>query len=272
MPILGRSAALPCSSSDAMPLPHNSFKSALNEGRQQLGIWSTFCSPIVAEILGKSGFDWILFDSEHSPVEIAGLLPLLQAASGGPAACVVRPAWNDPVLIKRILDIGAQTVLLPFVQNSEEAHRAVQSCRYPPVGRRGVSGTTRASDFGRTGNYLTAAAEQTCVLVQVETGEALGQLAQIAGVPGVDGVFIGPSDLSASMGYLGNPGHADVQAAIKAAVGPIRAAGKAAGILATSVPDAKRYLAWGYQFVACNVDVRIFVQGLDALRTEMTSQ
>jgi len=269
MRILGRSAQSPCSSSDAMPLPENSFKSALREGRRQLGVWSTFCSPIVAEILGKSGFDWILFDAEHSPVEIAGLLPLLQAASCGPATSVVRPAWNDPVLIKRILDIGAQTVLLPFVQTSEEARRAVQSCRYPPDGRRGVSGTTRASDFGRTSNYLKTAAEQICVLVQVETGEALGQLEQIAGVPGVDGVFIGPSDLSASMGHLGNPGHADVQAAIKAAVGPIRAAGKAAGILATSAPDAKRYLDWGYQFVACNVDVRIFVQGLDTLRAEM---
>lgn len=265
-----RSAALPYSSCDAMALPHNTFKRALREGRCQLGIWSTFCSPIAAEILGKSGFDWILFDSEHSPVEIAGMLPLLQAANGGPASCAVRPAWNDPVLIKRILDIGAQTVLLPFVQTSEEAHRAVQSCRYPPDGRRGVSGTTRAGDFGRTSNYLKTAAEQICVLVQVETGEAFGRLAEIAAVSGVDGVFIGPSDLSASLGYLGNPGHADVQAAIKAAVAPIRAAGKAAGILATSAPDAKRYLDWGYQFVACNVDVRIFVQGLDALRTEMS--
>ena len=253
-----------------MPLPHNAFKSALRQGRRQLGIWSSFCSPIAAEILGKSGFDWILFDSEHSPVEIAGLLPLLQAASSGPASSVVRPAWNDPVLIKRILDIGAQTVLLPFVQTSEEAHRAVQSCRYSPDGRRGVSGTTRASDYGRTSDYLKTAAKQICVLIQVETGEALGQLEQIAGVSGVDGVFIGPSDLSASMGHLGNPAHADVQAAIKGAVDPIRAAGKAAGILATSVPDAKRYLEWGYQFVACNVDVRIFVQGLDALRTEMS--
>ena len=151
MPILGRLAPLPCSSSDAMSLPENSFKSALRAGRQQLGVWSTFCSPIVAEILGKSGFDWILFDSEHSPVEIAELLPLLQAAGSGPATSVVRPAWNDPVLIKRVLDIGAQTVLLPFVQNSLEAHRAVQSCRYPPEGRRGVSGTTRANDFGPLG-------------------------------------------------------------------------------------------------------------------------
>lgn len=252
-----------------MPVPHNSFKAALKEGRQQLGIWSTFCSPIVAEILGKSAFDWILFDAEHSPIEVADLLPLLQAANTGPASAVVRPAWNDPVLIKRVLDIGAQTVLLPFVQNSAEAIRAVQSCRYPPEGRRGVSGTTRASDFGRTANYLKTAAEQICVLVQVETGEALRQLDEIAAVQDIDGVFIGPSDLSASMGHLGNPGHAAVQAAIKAAVGPIHAAGKAAGILATSVPDAKRYLEWGYQFVACNVDVRIFVQGLEALHAEM---
>ncbi len=266
----GRSAASPCSSCDAVPPPHNTFKTALSQGRRQLGIWSTFCSPLAAEILGKSGFDWILFDSEHSPVEIAGLLPLLQAAGGGPASCVVRPAWNDPVLIKRVLDIGAQTLLLPFVQSAEEADRAVRSCRYPPAGWRGVSGTTRANDFGRTSDYLKTAADEICVLVQVETGEALGQLERISAVPGVDGVFIGPADLSASMGHLGNPGHAEVQSAIKAAVGPIRAAGKAAGILATSVPDARRYLEWGYQFVACNVDVRIFVQGLDALRSEMS--
>ena len=244
-----------------MSLPQNTFKAALKEGRPQLGIWSTFCSPIVAEILGKSAFDWILFDAEHSPVEVAGLLTLLQAAAGGAATAVVRPAWNDPVLIKRVLDIGAQSVLLPFVQNADEAVRAVQSCRYPPNGRRGVSGTTRASDFGRTANYLKSAAEQICIVVQVETGDALNQLDRISSVQGIDGVFIGPSDLSASMGYLGNPGHAEVQAAIKAAVAPIRAAGKAAGILATSVTDAKRYLDWGYQFVACNVDVRIFVQG-----------
>lgn len=254
-----------------MPLPHNAFKTALRERRRQLGIWSTFCSPIAAEILANSGFDWILFDSEHSPVEVAGLLPLLQAAGNGRASLVVRPAWNDAVLIKRVLDIGAQTVLLPFVQNAEEARRAVQSCRYPPEGRRGVSGTTRAGGFGRTTNYLNTAAEQICVLVQVETGEAMAQLDDIAGVDGIDGVFIGPSDLSASMGHLGNPGHAHVQSAIKAAVGPIHAAGKAAGILATTVPDAKRYLDWGYQFVACNVDVRIFVQGVEALRNELNS-
>src|ERR1700730_6493612 len=164
MPILGRSAASPCSSCDAMALPHNAFKSALAEGRRQLGVWSTFCSPIAAEILGKSGFDWILFDSEHSPVEIAGLLPLLQAANSGPAASVVRPAWNDSVLIKRILDIGAQTVLLPFVQTPEEARRAVQSCRYPPDGWRGVSGTTRAGGFGRGGDYFKNTSEQKSLL------------------------------------------------------------------------------------------------------------
>jgi 4-hydroxy-2-oxoheptanedioate aldolase len=253
-----------------MALAHNAFKTALREGRQQLGMWSSLCSPIAAEILAKSGFDWILFDSEHSPIEVSGLLPLLQAAGLGPASSVVRPAWNDPVLIKRVLDLGAQSILLPFVQTWEEAQRAVQSCRYPPEGRRGVSALTRAGDFGRTADYLKNAAEQICILVQVETGEALSQLDQIAGVTGIDGVFIGPADLSASMGYLGNPGHPDVQAAVKAAVGPIRAAGKAAGILATAAADAKRYLEWGYQFVACNVDVRIFVQGVDALRAEMT--
>src|SRR5882762_11334146 len=215
MPILGRSAASPCSSCDAMPLPHNAFKRALQEGRRQLGIWSTFCSPIVAEILGKSGFDWILFDSEHSPVEIAGLLPLLQAASGGPAASVVRPAWNDPVLIKRILDIGAQSVLLPFVQTAEEARRAVAAVRYPPRGMRGVSASSRASNFGRIKDYLQKADEEICLLVQIESKLALEQLEAISTTEGVDGVFIGPADLSASLGHLGDPQHPETQNALQ---------------------------------------------------------
>ena len=265
-----RWAALPCNwCREIMTVARNRFKAAIREGRTQLGIWSSLCSPAVAEMLAQSAFDWVLFDAEHSPVEIAGLMPLLQAAGNGQANAVVRPPWNDPVLIKRVLDIGAQTILLPFVQNRAEAEAAVASVRYPPDGRRGVAGTTRASGYGRVAGYHAGAAEEICTLVQVETGEALRDLEAIASVDGVDGVFIGPSDLSASLGHLGLPKHPEVQEAIRQAAGVIRANGKAPGILATSAEDAKRYRDWGYVFVACGVDVGLLVKAVDALAAEM---
>ena len=253
-----------------MDLAHNAFKAALKAKVPQLGIWSSLASPIVAELLGQSAFDWVLFDAEHAPVDLASLQPLLQACAGGKAHAAVRPPWNDMVMVKRVLDMGAQTVLLPFVQTPEEATAAVASTRYPPDGVRGVSVATRAGGFGRRTQYLQHAGNEICTLVQVETTEALGQLDAIAAVPNVDGVFIGPSDLSASMGLLGQPGHPDVQAAIKAAARTILAAGKAPGILALNATDARRYLDWGFLFVACNLDIRILVQGVDALHAEVT--
>lgn len=252
-----------------MEIPKNTFKAALAQGEVQLGLWSSLCSPVVSEMLGRSGFDWILFDAEHSPVDIAGLLPLLQAAAVGPAACAVRPPWNDKVLIKRILDIGAQTLLLPFVENPEEAADAVRSCRYPPLGVRGVAGSTRASGYGKVADYHHKASDEICLLVQVETAGALEHLPAIAATDGVDGVFIGPSDLAASMGHLGDFNHPDVQGAIKAAAQTIRAAGKAPGILAGSAQDAKRYRDWGFLFVACGMDLRLLSAGIDSLLSDM---
>ncbi|MDW3206441.1 MAG: HpcH/HpaI aldolase/citrate lyase family protein [Alphaproteobacteria bacterium] len=252
-----------------MELKKNTFKAALKEGRPQLGIWSSFCSPVVSEMLANAGFDWTLIDAEHAPLEIADLLPLLQASAAGPAMPAVRPPWNDKVLIKRVLDIGAQTILLPFVENPEEAAAAVRACRYPPDGIRGVAGATRASGYGKIKDYLHRAQDEICILVQVETGAALAQLSEIASTDGVDGVFIGPSDLSASLGHLGNPGHPDVQTAIKQAAQTIRAAGKAPGILAVSADDAQRYLDWGYLFVACGIDTRILSAGLDDLAKKL---
>jgi 4-hydroxy-2-oxoheptanedioate aldolase len=210
-----------------------------------------------------------LFDGEHAPSEIADQQPLLQAAAAGTATSVVRPAWNDPVMIKRVLDIGAQSVLLPFVQTPEEAQSAVRACRYPPHGIRGVGGMHRASAYGRIQNYAQNANDQICILVQVETMEAMGQISEIASVEGVDGVFIGPADLSASMGYLGNPGHPEVQEVIKQAAQKIRAAGKAPGILATTAVDAKRYIDWGFLFVACGMDLKLLVKGADDLLAEV---
>lgn len=253
----------------------NSFKEAIQARRPQIGIWSSLCSPVAAEIVAAAGFDWILFDSEHSPVEIAGLLPLLRAASQGEgvsqgtASAVVRPAWNDPVLLKRILDLGPLTVLVPFVQNADQAAAAVAACRYPPAGSRGVAGSTRATAYGRDKSYLHTANERVCVLTQLETPTALDNIESIAAVDGVDGVFIGPSDLAASMGHLARPDHPQVQAAIRDASSRIAEAGKPAGILATDPEAAGRYLDAGFTFVAAGVDTGILARSMDELARRM---
>jgi 4-hydroxy-2-oxoheptanedioate aldolase len=248
-----------------MELPPNRFKQALAEGRTQIGLWCSLCSNVAAEIVSDSGFDWLLLDAEHSPNEIPDLLGALQAVGLHSTSAVVRPPWNDPVLIKRVLDIGAQSVLLPYVQNAEEARRAVASTRYPPAGIRGVTGSGRAARYGRVADYLKTADREICVLVQVETRSALGELEAIAEVPGVDGVFIGPSDLAASLGHIGHPQHEEVQAALKDAVTRLKALGKPAGILTANPDEADRYLEWGYQFVAVGVDLGILARGADAL-------
>jgi 4-hydroxy-2-oxoheptanedioate aldolase len=180
-------------------------------------------------------------------------------------APVERPPWNDAVLIKRVLDVGAQSVLIPYDQNAEEAARAVAATRYPPAGLRGVAAATRASRFGRITDYLKKANDEICVLVQVETRTALSELEAIAAVAGVDGVFIGPSDLSASFGLIGQPGHADVQSAIRDAVTRIVGAGKAAGILTGNEAEARRYIEWGCTFVAVGSDIGLLASGASAL-------
>lgn len=252
-------------------LQPNAFKHALAAGKLQIGLWSSLCSNIAVEIIGDSGFDWILLDTEHSPNEIPDLVTQLQALQRGTATPIIRPAWNDAVLAKRCLDIGAQTLLFPYVQNVEEAKRAVASTRYPPQGSRGVSVAARASRYGRTPGYLTKANEEICVLVQVETRAALNELEAIAKVEGIDGVFIGPSDLAASLGHLGNPAHAEVQAAIKDAVTHLKKLGKPAGILTGNEEEARRYIDWGYLFVAVGADVGLLARYADALAKKFKS-
>jgi 4-hydroxy-2-oxoheptanedioate aldolase len=242
-----------------MQIPQNQFKHRLLSAEQLIGIWMSSVSPLLAEMLSLVGYDWMLFDTEHAPVDVAGVMPLLQAAATGSTASVVRPAWNDKVLIKRHLDQGAQTLLVPFVETAQEAEAAVRAMRYPPAGIRGVAGSTRASRFGLATDYLRRANDEVCLLVQIETGAALDRLEEIALVEGVDGVFLGPSDLAASLGHLGNPGHPDVQAALKDALTRLRAIGKPAGILATNQADAQRYLDWGYGFVAASVDTGLLM-------------
>lgn len=254
-----------------MELQKNRFKREIAAGRLQIGLWCSLCSNIAAELVSYSGFDWLLLDTEHSPNEVPDVLGQLQASARGTAHAIVRPAWNDPVLIKRYLDIGAETVLLPYVQNAEEATRAVEATRYPPAGIRGVTGSGRASRFGRVTDYLKKADEEVCVLVQVETREALDRLDEIAAVPGVDGVFIGPSDLSASFGHIGNPAHPEVQKAIEDAGRRIRAAGKGAGILTGNEEEARRYIGWGYNFVAVGTDLVLLARASDALAQRFKS-
>jgi 4-hydroxy-2-oxoheptanedioate aldolase len=249
----------------AMELRRNAFKHAIAGGQLQIGLWCSLCSNIAADIVRDAGFDWLLLDTEHSPNEIPDLLGQLQAVDGGEATPIVRPAWNDIVLIKRCLDIGAPALLVPHVQNPAEAKSAVAAVRYPPRGVRGVAVSARASRYGRTANYLKKADSEICLLVQVETRLALVELEAIAAVEGVDGVFIGPSDLAASLGHVGNPAHPEVQKAIEDAVTRLKTVGKPAGILTGNEDEIRRYIGWGYTFVAVGSDVGLLARGADSL-------
>ena len=248
--------------------PLNPFKHSIHTGEKQIGLWSTLSTPITAEILAGAGYDWLLFDSEHSPVDVPRLVDILRAAAAARHAAV-RVPWNDPVMLKRVLDTGAQTILVPFVQTPEEAAAAVAATRFPTEGGRGVSAATRAGGYGRRSQYLQTANEQICLIVQVETILALSRLEDIAAVPGVDGVFIGPSDLAASSGQLGNPTHPVMHQMLQDAVSRLQAVGKPAGILAGSAEQAKTFLSWGYTFVAAGVDTSLFVRAVDELRASM---
>jgi 4-hydroxy-2-oxoheptanedioate aldolase len=247
-----------------MELPVNKFKRALAEKKPQIGMWSSLSSHIVAEILASAGFDWVLLDTEHSPNELPMVQAQLHAMTGGTASPVVRPAWNDMVLIKRYLDIGAQSLLLPYVQSVEEAQDAVRYTRYPQAGVRGVAGSTRASGYGRINDYLRRAQDEICLLVQVETRKAMANIEAIAETEGVDGVFIGPNDLSADLGHLGNWQHPEVWKVMEEAARKIRKAGKAPGILVGEA-DGQRCLDMGYLFVAVGADTGMLVRGTDAL-------
>jgi 4-hydroxy-2-oxoheptanedioate aldolase len=248
-----------------MDLPQNNFKRALKGSRTQIGLWSSLSSNYTVEVIAGAGFDWILLDCEHSPNDLENLLTQLQAAAPYPTTPVVRVPWNDMVTIKRVLDIGTQSLLVPYVSTAEEARAAVSYTRYPTAGVRGVAGTTRATRFGRIKDYAQRAHEEICVLVQVETEAALGNIEAICAVDGVDGVFIGPADLHASMGYTGEIANPKVKPMIDDAVRRIRKAGKAPGILTPSEADARHWLGCGALFVAVGADVGILARGAEAL-------
>jgi 4-hydroxy-2-oxoheptanedioate aldolase len=252
-----------------LELPANPLKRALREGRPQIGLWSQLASATAVEVLAGSGFDFLVIDAEHAPNELPSILAQLRAMAGGTAEPVVRVPWNDPVILKRVLDIGARSLLVPFVQDADEARRAVAATRYPPRGIRGVALVTRASRYGRVEDYAARAQDELCVLVQIETRAALGNLEPIAAVDGVDGLFIGPSDLAASMGHLGDSAHPEVRAAIDDAVRRIGTAGKASGILAFVDEDARHWLALGCRFVAVGSDVGLLARHGEALAARL---
>jgi 4-hydroxy-2-oxoheptanedioate aldolase len=254
-----------------MELPQNPFKRALKAGTPQIGLWSSLSSAYSVEIIAGAGFDWILLDMEHSPNDLESLVSQLQAAAPYPSHAAVRVPWNDMVTIKRVLDVGAQTLLIPYVQNADEARQAVASTRYPPTGVRGVAGTTRASRFGRVKNYAKRAHEEICVLVQLETRPALAEIEKVAAIDGVDGIFIGPADLHASLGYTGETANPAVMPVIEDAIRRIRKAGKAPGYLSPVEADAKRMLSAGALFVAVGADVGLLARGAEALCAKFKS-
>ena len=248
-----------------MELPGNAFKHALKAGRAQIGLWSSLSSNYSVEVTAGAGFDWLLLDMEHSPNDLESLLAQLQAAAPYATHPVVRVPWNDMVTMKRVLDVGAQSLLVPYVSSAEEARAAVAHTRYPPAGVRGVAGTTRATRFGRIKDYAKRAHDELCVLVQVETQAALDSIEAICAVDGVDGVFIGPADLHASLGYPGEIANAKVKPLIDDAIRRIREAGKAPGILTPNEDDARHWLECGALFVAVGADVGILARGAEAL-------
>jgi 4-hydroxy-2-oxoheptanedioate aldolase len=238
-----------------MEMPVNVFKRKIKSADIPYGTWLSASSASTAEALGCAGYDFLVVDMEHSPIEFPQVVEMLRAIAGTPASAVTRVPWNDMVMVKRALDAGAQTLMLPLIQNADEARRAVAYTRYPPDGVRGVAGMQRASRFGMVDDYARQAAGELCVIVQIETADALAQLPRIVEVPGVDSVFIGPSDLAASMGHLGDNLHADVQRSLEQAAQACRRLGVPCGCLGADPEMTRRYRDYGYSWMAMGSDV-----------------
>lgn len=238
------------------------FKEKLHTNAPLLGLWQALANPYTAEICARAGFDWLLLDGEHAPNTPQTLLAQLQAVSAFPLEPIARVPMGEPVAIKQYLDMGFQTLLVPMVDSAEQASAIVGMCRFPPHGTRGVaSATSRASGFGAIPDYLSKAHEKLTLIAQIESAAALAQIDAIAGVEGIDALFIGPSDLAASLGHLGNAGHPDVQKAIDHAKSRIDAAGKPAGIFALSPEDAQLRIKQGFRFISLGTDVGLLSRG-----------
>ena len=249
-----------------MQMPQNTFKAALAAGKPQIGLWVGLADATAAEALATTGYDWLLLDGEHAPNDPRSILQQLRAVAPYPVQPVVRPVIGDVALVKQYLDVGAQTLLVPMIDTAAQAAQMVQAMRYAPAGIRGMGAAlARASRYNQVDNYLAQADAQMCLLVQAETATAIANLPAIAETEGVDGVFFGPADLSASMGYPGQPGHPDVVKAMLDGIATVRRAGKAPGILMTDPAEAQRYLDAGALFVAVGVDTLVLVAAAKAL-------
>ncbi len=243
-----------------MQMPQNTFKAALAAGQPQIGLWVGLADATAAEALATTGYDWLLLDGEHAPNDPRSILQQLRAVAPYPVQPVVRPVIGDVALVKQYLDVGAQTLLVPMIDTAAQAAQMVQAMRYAPAGIRGMGAAlARASRYNQVDNYLAQADAQMCLLVQAETATAIANLPAIAETEGVDGVFFGPADLSASMGYPGQPGHPAVVKHLLDGIATVRRAGKAPGILITDPTEAQRYLDAGALFVAVGVDTLLLV-------------
>lgn len=246
----------------------NILKQKLLERSSSIGIFHSLASPLAAELLGHSGFDWVVIDGEHTTNDVVTVRDQLVALDAAGIPGVVRIVAGETHVIKQFLDAGAQTLLVPMVDSAEFARDLVRAMRYPPDGNRGVASGTRAGRFGLASDYLATANAEVSLITQVESRRAIDNLDELLGVEGVDCLFIGPSDLSADMGHIGNPSHPEVQRAIKDSLGRIRGAGKSAGIYVGNPEQAKTYVDWGANFVAAGTDLGVLAKAVSGVAGE----
>ena len=249
----------------------NHFKQGLKAKKKQPGMWLTLESPNVTEIMAGAGYDWLLLDMEHTSLDPSQVADHIRAVKGTTTELMLRVPWSDPVMFKRLLDTGIRSFMVPFVQSADEARRAVAATRYPPHGIRGVSGTSRATGFGRIKEYGQRYLDAQCIVVQIETPKAVAAIAEIGAVDGVDGIFVGPNDLAANMGLFGQTGAPEVKAAIAQAVKMIEATGKAPGILNFVPAEARELFRMGYDFVAVGGDMSLIARRSEALLAEINA-
>jgi len=248
-----------------MKVRENAFLKAIRAGQQQVGLWVSLSAPFAAEAVAPAGYDWALLDMEHSPNELHSLLGQLQVFEATTTTPIVRPDWNDTVKVKRLLDLGVPGLLFPMVESVKEAQAAVAACRYPPRGNRGVAGTTRANKFGRVTDYFEEVENQTAILVQVETVQAVENVLGYAEVEGVDGIFFGPADIGADMGILGRPMDPEIWNFIRPAARKLMERGMPVGTLVSDPAFAAELLNDGFSFVACGSDAGLLAKGADTL-------
>jgi len=255
---------------------NNPFKALLARkdlpGGYPVGTWVMSASPVVAEGVGCAGFDWGVVDMEHTPLDLMDLIHMLQAVAGTPMLPITRVPWNDTVMVKRVLDAGAQTLLFPFVQNADEAHKAVAAAKYPPHGVRGMAAMSRGSRFGTVKDYFKVANDAVSVIVQIETPEAMARLEEIASVPGIDSLFFGPGDLSGAMGHVGNLMHEDVVKLMADGVRRCHALGKPVGTVGGTPEAVAIYRASGFDYIGCASDLGLMMRNCAAVLSSIRAQ